>query len=54
MDSSANTLVSLLRSHPPARLLLLVYLTGIHLFIYLLIARMQRTALHQEPATIHV
>lgn len=47
VDSSAGTLVGLLRSHPPARLLLLLYLLGIHLFIYLLIGRLQRQVLHQ-------
>ena len=52
LDSSAATLVTLLRRRPFARFVLLLYLLCIHLFIYVLIGTMQRMALHQEDGAL--
>lgn len=51
LDSSAATLVTLLRRRPVARFVLLLYLLCIHLFVYVLIGNMQRMALHEENVT---
>lgn len=53
-DSSAATLVTLLRRRPVARLMLLLYLLCIHGFVYVLIGNMQRLALRQDDTAPHL
>eukprot|EP01024_Parvocaulis_polyphysoides_P037530 TRINITY_DN3346_c0_g1_i1.p1 TRINITY_DN3346_c0_g1~~TRINITY_DN3346_c0_g1_i1.p1 ORF type:complete len:445 (-),score=79.69 TRINITY_DN3346_c0_g1_i1:232-1566(-) len=48
MDISAQNIVNLIKKHPLGRLLLLLYLVFIHLFIYILIGYMQRSAIQAE------
>ena len=48
LDSSAATLVTLLRRRPVARLGFFLYLGSLHLFIWLLIGALQRKALRQD------
>lgn len=45
MDRVTAQAVALLRRHPAARLLVLLYITTVHAFIYLLLGRMQQAHL---------
>lgn len=45
VDRMTAQVVALLRRHPAARLLMLLYIATVHLFIYLLLGRMQHTHL---------
>lgn len=51
LDSTASTASFLLRQYPLVRLGAAAYLGLLHLYVYLLIARMQRMATHWEAAT---
>jgi hypothetical protein len=48
LDSLTAHVVSLLRSQPLARLILLLYLASIHGLVYLLMARMQHACTHHD------
>ena len=52
LDSSAATSSFLLRQYPLARLLAFGYLVLIHLYVYVLIARLQRSAVGLEDDEI--
>ena len=54
MDSSATIAVRMLRKSPVSRLVVIAYLVGVHLFIYLLLGRLQRRALGAESFGIHL
>eukprot|EP00892_Ulva_mutabilis_P010436 jgi/Ulvmu1/7765/UM039_0074.1 len=45
VDRATAQVVALLRRHPAARLVVLLYIASVHLFIYLLLGRMQHTHL---------
>lgn len=49
VDRLTAQAVALLRRHPAARLLVLLYIATVHLFIYLLLGRMQHA--HLQAAT---
>eukprot|EP01026_Neomeris_dumetosa_P073989 TRINITY_DN7669_c0_g1_i1.p1 TRINITY_DN7669_c0_g1~~TRINITY_DN7669_c0_g1_i1.p1 ORF type:complete len:440 (-),score=89.73 TRINITY_DN7669_c0_g1_i1:956-2275(-) len=48
MDIQAQNMVNTFKRHPLLRLLVLLYVVFIHLFIYILIATMQRSAIQAE------
>lgn len=50
LDSTASTTSYVLRQYPLARLGVFAYVVLIHLYVYLLIARMQRIATHWEAS----
>lgn len=50
LDSTASTVSFLLRQYPLARLGVFAYLLLIHLYVYFLLARMQRLVTHWEAA----
>ncbi|GLI58809.1 hypothetical protein VaNZ11_000575 [Volvox africanus] len=52
LDSTASTTSFVLRQYPLARLAVFMYAVLIHLYVYLLIARMQRLATHYEAAVV--
>ncbi len=48
MDASAATAVRFLKQYPLGRLVVFAYIVGIHLFIWLLINRLQHRALSAD------
>lgn len=48
MDASASTAVRILKQYPLGRLVVFAYIVGIHLFIWLLLSRLQHKALSAE------
>ncbi|GIL70478.1 hypothetical protein Vretimale_3625 [Volvox reticuliferus] len=52
LDSTASTTSFVLRQYPLARLAVFMYAVLIHLYVYFLIARMQRLATHYEAAAV--
>ncbi|GFR43693.1 hypothetical protein Agub_g4802 [Astrephomene gubernaculifera] len=52
LDGTASTTAFVLRQYPLARLVVFGYVVLIHLYVYLLIARMQRLATHYEAAVV--
>lgn len=54
MDSGASAGVRVLRQSPASRLIVLAYLVGLHLFIYLLLGRLQHRAMGAESIGIRL
>ena len=54
VDGSASTVVRILRQSPVSRLVVVAYLVGVHLFIYLLLGRLQHRAMGAESFGIHL
>ncbi|EFJ50911.1 hypothetical protein VOLCADRAFT_88320 [Volvox carteri f. nagariensis] len=52
LDSTASTTSFVLRQYPLARVAVFLYAVLIHLYVYFLIARMQRMATHYEAAAV--
>jgi hypothetical protein len=48
MDASASTAVRILKQYPLGRLVVFLYIVGIHLFIWILLSRLQHKALSVE------
>ncbi|EFN53876.1 hypothetical protein CHLNCDRAFT_58358 [Chlorella variabilis] len=50
IDSTANQVVLVLRQYPAGRLVIFAYILGLHLFIYILLHRLQHKAFRAEMA----
>lgn len=54
LDATASAAVRLIKQYPLGRLFVFLYIISIHLFIYVLISKMQRSAVDQmgKPSII--